>query len=121
MSGLKMRVLYLGKIDTGRFRLIQTENEDIKIFSPMVAILIKHPELGTILYDTGNSPFYNYENGKIMNEIYPLVEYISIEDALAEEGLSPRDIDLLIISHLHFDHIGGLKYFCGTKAIKKII
>ena len=40
---------------------------------------------------------------------------------LLEKGLKPEDIDLLIISHLHFDHAGGLSHFVGTKAIQNVI
>ena len=29
-------------------------------------------------------------------------------DALRDAGLSPEDIDAVVISHMHFDHIGGL-------------
>jgi glyoxylase-like metal-dependent hydrolase (beta-lactamase superfamily II) len=31
----------------------------------------------------------------------------SIVDALAEVGLSPDQIDLVVLTHLHFDHVGG--------------
>jgi glyoxylase-like metal-dependent hydrolase (beta-lactamase superfamily II) len=33
-----------------------------------------------------------------------------IEACLARIGLTPRDIDLVIVSHLHFDHAGGLAW-----------
>lgn len=28
---------------------------------------------------------------------------------------------MLILSHLHFDHVGGLRYFVGTKAIRNVL
>src|SRR5256885_17267548 len=31
-----------------------------------------------------------------------------LPDALAGVGLQPQDIDLVVLSHLHFDHIGAL-------------
>ena len=53
--GLKLRVLYLGKMEFPRFRLVECDNEDTMVVSPAVALLIQHPTLGNILYDTGNS------------------------------------------------------------------
>ena len=44
-----------------------------------------------------------------------------LEEALAKEGLTPGDIDQLILSHLHFDHAGGLQHFVGTKAIDHVL
>src|SRR5699024_2055325 len=52
---------------------------------------------------------------------YPITEMITIEEALAKEGLTPGDIDQLILSHLHFDHAGGLQHFVGTKAIDHVL
>ena len=121
MSGLKMSVLYLGRVECIRNHLVACDDPERIIVSPMVATLIQHPELGNILYDTGNSPYWHWEYGEHLNEVYPVVEFISIKDALAEKGLTPDDIDILIMSHLHFDHVGGLRYFKGTKCLKNII
>lgn len=118
---MKISVLYLGRIECKKFHLIECENEEEMIKSPISAILIEHPVLGNILYDTGNSPFLSTEYPKSTLETYPIPEFISIESALKEKGLTPADIDMLIISHLHFDHAGGLRYFEGTKAIKKVL
>lgn len=51
-----------------------------------------------------------------MKKTYPITELITIADALKKEGLTVQDIDILILSHLHFDHAGGMKYFVNTKA-----
>ena len=117
---VKFHVLYLGRIDCQRFRLVGCKDESAMISSPMTATLIQHPTLGNILVDTGNSPFYTTEYGDHINEIYPVAEFISIEDALKNDGLTVYDIDMLILTHLHFDHVGGLRYFAGTKAIKNV-
>ena len=34
-----------------------------------------------------------------------------IDYQLKEKGISPDEIKYIIISHLHPDHIGGLKFF----------
>jgi glyoxylase-like metal-dependent hydrolase (beta-lactamase superfamily II) len=37
-----------------------------------------------------------------------------IEDALAEAGLAPGDVDVVLNCHLHADHAGGNRTFRGT-------
>ncbi len=39
---------------------------------------------------------------------------VQLKDALQKEGLSPEDITDVVVSHLHFDHVGNLPLF--TKA-----
>ncbi|MEF2845226.1 MAG: N-acyl homoserine lactonase family protein [Eggerthellaceae bacterium] len=118
---MELEILDLGRIQCKKLELVATENEEERIYSPMVSVLIRHPQLGTIVYDTGNSPFYSTEYPQEELITYPIDTFISIEDALAEKGLTPSDVDMLIISHLHFDHVGGLRYFRGTKAIQNVI
>ena len=105
---MKINVLYLGKIYCKRDNLVQCEDKSQMIQSPINAILIQHPELGNILYDTGNSPDYEQKYPVSVLETYPIPEFVSIEEALKEHGLTVNDIDMLILSHLHFDHSGGL-------------
>ena len=107
--GMKISVLYLGHMEFPKFRLVQTPDEQEMVKSPAVAILIRHPTLGNLLYDTGNSPEHLTAYTKEMLHDYPVVDCVSIRDALAEKGLTPNDIDRIILSHLHFDHAGGLK------------
>ena len=86
------------------------------IYSPALAILIKHPTAGYILYDTGNDDAWRDSYTDHIKEVYPISECLTIKEALAKEGLTPEDIDVLILSHLHFDHAGGMKYFVNTKS-----
>lgn len=119
--GMKIHVLYLGKMEFPRFRLVECQNEETMVVSPAVAILIQHPTLGNILYDTGNSEDFLRVYTKEMLHDYPITENITIVEALAKVGLTPEDIDQIILSHLHFDHAGGLKHFVGTKAIRHVL
>lgn len=119
--GMKISVLYLGKMEFPKFRLVECPDETEMVKSPAVAILIQHPTLGNILYDTGNSVNFQTAYTPAMLHDYPVTECISIKDALAAKGFTPDDIDRIIISHLHFDHAGGLQDFVGTKAIKHVL
>ncbi len=121
MNAPTLTVLDLGHLDCQYFRIVEGYTPDTMYQSPVSALLIRHPSLGTILYDTGNSPYSTREYGKHINEVYPVGRFVSIEDALKKEGLSCADVDRLILSHLHFDHVGGLRYFQGTRAIENIL
>ena len=83
---------------------------------PSYAVLIEHPTAGRILYDLGSA-----ENS---SEIWPS----SVTDTcyhtttpeqtmtaqLAKLGLKPEDIDHVILSHMHMDHIGNMQLFKDT-------
>lgn len=43
------------------------------------------------------------------------VNWVSIRDSVRKAGLEPEDVDIVINSHLHWDHCGGNTYNRGQK------
>jgi len=59
----------------------------------------------TVLFETGIGAFFEPK----LRERFGVVESRHVLlDSLAEAGVGHEDIDLVVLSHLHFDHAGGL-------------
>ena len=56
-----------------------------------------------VLVETGNGDKFPAKE----KDIYGIDHDRSIQSALAELGVEPRSIDVVVMSHLHFDHAGG--------------
>ena len=65
-----------------------------------------------ILVDTGNG---NKWDDKLAS-LYGIDPNYTIVDALKKRGVAPEDINLVINTHLHFDHAGGNTYGPSFKA-----
>jgi methylmalonyl-CoA epimerase len=57
----------------------------------------------TMLIDAGCGDKMDAKNAAI----YGLDRSYHLDHSLAEAGLTPDDIDIVLASHLHFDHVGG--------------
>ncbi len=64
--------------------------------------LVRTPE-ATLLVDTGVGP----EIGRRYADLYLFERGPGLFGRLAELGVAPEDVDLVVNSHLHFDHCGG--------------
>ena len=69
------------------------------------ALLAKPLNGKTVLFETGIGAFFAPE----LRQRYGVQEERHVLlDSLAEAGFSHEDIDVVVLSHLHFDHAGGL-------------
>lgn len=68
-------------------------------------LLVKNLGGRNVLFETGIGAFFE----PALRERYGVVEDRHVLlDSLAAIGLSHEDIDVVVLSHLHFDHAGGL-------------
>jgi glyoxylase-like metal-dependent hydrolase (beta-lactamase superfamily II) len=67
-------------------------------------LLVREPSGRVVLLETGIGAFFE----PAMRERYGVVEsrHVLVE-SLAAVGLAPADVDVVVLSHLHFDHAGG--------------
>lgn len=68
-------------------------------------LLVELDDGRKVLFETGIGAFFDPS----LRERYGVVEERHVLlDRLAQLGLSDADIDVVVLSHLHFDHAGGL-------------
>jgi len=78
---------------------------------PVPSWLVEHPE-GLLLFDTGMHTDLRHgveRIGELTGAMFrpDLPEGEDLTARLAEHGIAPADIDVIVFSHLHFDHCGG--------------
>jgi len=78
---------------------------------PVGAFLVEHPD-GTAVFDTGMHGDLEHSKERMRStaELFEveLSPASSVTGQLAERGVAPGDVDVAVVSHLHFDHCGGL-------------
>ncbi|NES81617.1 MAG: MBL fold metallo-hydrolase [Moorea sp. SIO2B7] len=90
---------------------------------PSLFALILHSQVGYILFDTGYSERFFQETRHFPFRLYALTTpvFFQAEDSavsqLQKQGIEPTTVQLIIISHFHADHIGGLRDFPTAKFV----
>ncbi len=93
---------------------------------PVYAYVIEHSDV-TLMVDTGPDPlstdlaYFDCNSGNRFfygrNLRFIVDDGANVVDQLAKVGLAPADIDQLVITHFHSDHIGMLDAFLGVELI----
>jgi glyoxylase-like metal-dependent hydrolase (beta-lactamase superfamily II) len=90
---------------------------------PATCVLIGHPNGRTILFDTGYSTRFHTETSHFPFNLYAKLTPVTIKPQdeivtqLQKDGIRPDDIDTIILSHFHADHMCGLKDFPNARII----
>src|SRR5262250_3679985 len=98
-----------GFMGAQRSLLFYGEYSEARTQIPITCYLVRTSD-AVILFDTGVSP--RAVPGLLRTD--PLARFTE-EDLLVHRldslGLEPNDIDIVVLSHLHFDHAGGADIF----------
>ncbi|CAN5369367.1 4-pyridoxolactonase [soil metagenome] len=81
---------------------------------PVYSVLIEHQD-GLILYDTGYD--LDHVNKVLPFELPEQTPEQTIPGQLAKIGFKPEDVDIVVNSHFHFDHVGGNKYLTNATTL----
>ncbi|OFV29988.1 MBL fold metallo-hydrolase [Staphylococcus sp. HMSC14D10] len=88
---------------------------------PIYTVFIDHPE-AKILFDTACNPNAMGDNGRwitVTQKAFPYFadEACHLPNRLEQIGIDPKDVDIVVASHLHLDHAGCLEYFTNATVI----
>jgi len=118
MPGMAVQALYAlqnGFMGFERSGLFYGEFSSERVQIPIACWLVRTSE-AMILFDTGLSP--RAVPGLMRND--PLARFTE-EDLLVHRldrvGLEAENVDLVVLSHLHYDHAGGAEFFTKSELI----
>jgi 4-pyridoxolactonase len=111
---MKVYLLDNGTLMLDKSLATWNHNQGIEFRFPVFAVYIDHPE-GKILLDTGFDK--EWVERKLPFEKPTQTEDQTIVAQLAKIGVKPEEIDIVVNSHLHFDHCSANKLFPQAKFI----
>lgn len=132
MKGLEFAILHLGGDANDEALNLYGLNwgtvdnkhpQAVWLQTPSIGILVRHPEAGYLLYDTGNylgNPEERLPEALRGDFAFDMTREDFIDRQLERLGLSVQDIRKIIISHGHYDHMGGVGFFSGTEAGRNV-
>ncbi|MBL7786562.1 MAG: N-acyl homoserine lactonase family protein [Chitinophagales bacterium] len=134
MSNIKIHVLHCGKmrLDVTFLGIEKSRNPlayaglfrsaKHQIWLPLSAYLIEHHK-GLVLIDTGWHKAVRTQRTQHLGWLYSTFATLelppnhAIDEQLSARGLRPADIDHVVLSHLHLDHVSGVEQVREAKNI----
>lgn len=134
MSKTRIHVLHTGSVNVDRALAFREKTlhpapftgylrpKKWRMWVPVSAYLIEHPK-GLILVDTGWSEemrdhprkHLGWLASSIFNGELPQGE--SIKEQLQRLGYNDQELDFVLLSHMHSDHVSGIKHVARAKRI----
>ena len=131
MNRVKLHLNYAGYCLSNAKHVVNGDESRLIKFNALFALIL-HPTKGYILFDTGYTQRFFDATKNYPNKIYALATKVNLNKSeevkfqLESNGISTDDINHIIISHFHADHIGGLKdfkkakFYCTKKSYNQV-
>lgn len=107
-----------------RFFVTPLEDENARKIVPSLSFLIQHTtpdkNITRLVFDLGLRRDVTLYSPAIQNHVLsrqPMITTPDVVTSLAKGGLTPDDIDYVVISHVHWDHIGMPDDFQKSKFV----
>ena len=93
---------------------VRAKDEDY-LEVPVPSYLVHHPTAGAMLIDTGLHPSVardpKHNLGRRAAQYFSLEPGSDVTSQLRKRGLGPGDIEVVVLTHLHFDHASAISEF----------
>ena len=117
-----VHALSAGYLTLPEERFVQPSKGNVRLTVPSLSFLIQHgsnqgEEPFRIIFDLGLRKVTSDYAPPIIEHVktrQPLTTTPDVKDSLAIGGLQPEDIDLVILSHVHWDHVGTPSDFASS-------
>ncbi|MXY59496.1 MAG: MBL fold metallo-hydrolase, partial [Chloroflexi bacterium] len=117
MAAHELYLLPNGVLSLPRSRVIYGELSDERLLTPVYSVLVRTDD-GDVLYDTGIDPDAAYDPKAlegITRNLHSFSEEDDVRSRLRDAGTTEEAVGTVIMSHFHYDHVGGLRYFKNSK------
>jgi len=90
---------------------------------PVPTFVIRHPDGRIVVYDTGFSEAINRNPNEYLGFFASVVGRFAMGNGQAlsaqmrEAGIDPAGVTHVVLSHLHFDHAGGIEDFPAAEVV----
>lgn len=116
MAIKSLQVFNIGSVTTDKSMMTFMRDQGKQIESPFFSYLIRADE-GNILVDTGMHPDDAAASFKMKGIPFPWKQEEYLPEQLKSAGLSFNDINMVVMTHLHPDHVGWLKAIPNAEVI----
>jgi len=122
MSEVRLTLLSAGFCECPEFIVLRNGSGRTLRF-PATFALLEHPRRGPMLLDTGYTTRFFTETQHFPYSVYGRATPVTLPEGenaveqLARRGIRATDVECILISHFHADHVGGLRDFPNARFV----